>query len=71
MGVTGLELTHPALSGTLISNVSGAKCGAPRTLSTIQDTNLSRLIELWPMLPEAVQQGILAIVGTALNRDMT
>jgi len=42
--------------------VRGAKSGALRANSTEIDPKLATIINAWPMLPEAIRAGIVAMV---------
>ncbi len=50
------------------SNAGGAESGAVPPISTPNDPDLTRLIDAWPTLPEAIKAGILAMVTAAGER---
>jgi len=65
MGVTGFE--HPTESSR--NNVGhdqrGAECGALCARNGLIDPRLVVIAESWPMLPEPIRAGILAMVRAA------
>jgi len=45
--------------------VGGAESGALAPQTTAIDPSLAAIIDAWPMLPEAIRAGILALVRAA------
>lgn len=62
MGVAGLERTSKSSGKTGGADQSGAESGALGAQNTPSDPNLTRLVSLWPTLPQAIKAGILAMV---------
>ena len=62
MTPTGFEHPPRNVDNLLISVSESAKSGA------VPDTDLQRLIDAWPTLPEAMRAGILAIIATASKK---
>ena len=58
MGSTGFELPPANTGKTGISDQSGVECGA-------LDRELAAVVDAWPVLPEAIKAGILAMVPAA------
>ena len=56
---TGVELPALKHSKTAISKERGAKCGA---LNDKNDSDLARLIEVWPTLPKHIKAEMMGMV---------
>jgi hypothetical protein len=52
---------------TALSAKGGAESGALTPTKTNIDPALSALIDAWPMLPEAIRAGILAMIRAAVS----
>jgi hypothetical protein len=58
----GIEPNANMLGKTRILGEGGAKSGAPEAKLPAIDPALAALIEAWPTLPEAVRDGVVAMV---------
>jgi hypothetical protein len=72
MGPEGLEHLPKPSGKTDILDTGGANCGAfPDTSapSGPSASDISRVVEAWPSLPEAVRRGIVAMVEAARSGE--
>jgi len=60
----GLEQPANSSGNIAPSETRGAESGAAR-VPAISDPNLSKIINAWAKLPEAVRRGILAMIEAA------
>ena len=65
MGDTGLEHTLNSSEQHAVSEIGGAESGAVAAETSSIDPDLQAVIEAWPMLPEAIKAGILAMARAA------
>ena len=70
MGKRGLEHTPNSPKNTHNPELGGAESGADCTnpLTPGADSNLARLIEAWPTLPEPIRAGIVAMIDASAAR---
>jgi len=61
----GIEPPADSPGKTQVSEMCGAKSGAPATLTGLVDPDLRRILAAWPSLPTPIRAAILALVGTA------
>ena len=65
MGDTGLEHSANTPEKTSVSNSGGAECGAVADQIDQIAPDLQLIIDAWPILPDLVKAGILAMVKAA------
>ena len=61
----GLEPFQDSPKNNAIYLEGGAKCGALLAKAVLNDPQLVEVIKFWPDLPDAVKEGIVAIVQVA------
>lgn len=75
MGDTGLEpLSASSSDGQGLgqtSNARAAKSDASDHKTAATDPDLRAVVDAWPMLPDAVKAGILAMVRTSIDGGQT
>ena len=68
MGGTGREPPVKLSEKTPIASTGGAESGALQDETEAVDPDLAAIAEAWPMLPEAIRAGIMAMVRTAAGK---
>ena len=69
MGPEGFEHTAKIHGKQHISKATNAKIDAVRSKNTLNNPELSLIIDAWPDLHPEIQQRILAMVQTASGND--
>jgi hypothetical protein len=67
VGDTGLEPLTKSTGKSPTSQSSGAESGALVAGEAQSEPRLSAVVEAWPMLPEAIKAGILAMIRAAIG----
>ena len=59
---TGFEPTPENTGKTVVSEQSGAECGAHAAREAPLDPELAAVVDVWLALPKAIKTGILAMI---------
>jgi hypothetical protein len=68
VGDKGLETPQKPSEKTPISKKTGANSGAVATNQSLTDPDLQLILTNWPKLSKPLQQGILAMIRSAINQ---